>query len=335
MPKRDDPQYIEIENFEEYELTNCIAYEMVIRNDEFTKGKKELSALYNKFHNFSSLCYQNYQKEFNKIYKNNKFYTSREEEHNAYMEEFNKYMDSEFKDETEYCKEWKRLEKIWEKLLMQFEYNFGLIFFTESDFKNNKKRHQLNHGLLESYVHATNKKTGESFYLDKSSNVNEVVYGVKKITEIKGESFSNIVMARPRLKFPNMKQTFIELNMALSLKEKRAYLNKIQKIFDEQPEIIKTAFDIFEDELNISSNKKNILSNTEKIADMFFLYDYLKEDNTKGRKDDASSEISRYYQDIKKKENKFTDKTRGVFYGKAVEYIDKKRFKELIIGQSS
>lgn len=41
MPKRSDPQYIEIENFKDYELTNCIAYEMAIRNPEFIKFRKE------------------------------------------------------------------------------------------------------------------------------------------------------------------------------------------------------------------------------------------------------------------------------------------------------
>ena len=34
LPKRKDPIYTEIEQFEEYEFTNCIAYEMAIRNNE-------------------------------------------------------------------------------------------------------------------------------------------------------------------------------------------------------------------------------------------------------------------------------------------------------------
>ncbi len=32
--KRTDDIYVEIENFQDYELTNNIAYEMIIRNDE-------------------------------------------------------------------------------------------------------------------------------------------------------------------------------------------------------------------------------------------------------------------------------------------------------------
>lgn len=32
--KRTDNIYVEIENFQDYELTNNIAYEMLIRNDE-------------------------------------------------------------------------------------------------------------------------------------------------------------------------------------------------------------------------------------------------------------------------------------------------------------
>jgi len=34
LPKRDDNVYKEIEAFEDYEYTNCIAFEMAIRNDE-------------------------------------------------------------------------------------------------------------------------------------------------------------------------------------------------------------------------------------------------------------------------------------------------------------
>lgn len=34
LPIRSDDIYLEIENFQDYELTNCIAYEMAIRNDE-------------------------------------------------------------------------------------------------------------------------------------------------------------------------------------------------------------------------------------------------------------------------------------------------------------
>jgi len=33
LPKRDDTIYKEIESFEDYELTQCITYEMAIRND--------------------------------------------------------------------------------------------------------------------------------------------------------------------------------------------------------------------------------------------------------------------------------------------------------------
>jgi len=37
--KRDDAIYKEIEEFKDYELTQCIAYEMMIRNDEFKKDR--------------------------------------------------------------------------------------------------------------------------------------------------------------------------------------------------------------------------------------------------------------------------------------------------------
>jgi hypothetical protein len=39
LPLIDDPRYKTIRNYKEYEFTNCIAYEMVIRTDEFLKYK--------------------------------------------------------------------------------------------------------------------------------------------------------------------------------------------------------------------------------------------------------------------------------------------------------
>lgn len=42
LPQRDDSNYKEIEEFQDYELTNCIAYEMAIRNEN-------ISALVNKY----------------------------------------------------------------------------------------------------------------------------------------------------------------------------------------------------------------------------------------------------------------------------------------------
>ena len=37
LPQRDDLIYKEIEEFQDYELTNCIAYEMAIRNKDAAK----------------------------------------------------------------------------------------------------------------------------------------------------------------------------------------------------------------------------------------------------------------------------------------------------------
>lgn len=40
LPQRDDLIYKEIEEFQDYELTNCIAYEMIIRDSEYIKKIK-------------------------------------------------------------------------------------------------------------------------------------------------------------------------------------------------------------------------------------------------------------------------------------------------------
>ena len=37
LPNRADEKYTRIENYEDYEFTHCIAYEMAIRNEEDIK----------------------------------------------------------------------------------------------------------------------------------------------------------------------------------------------------------------------------------------------------------------------------------------------------------
>lgn len=46
LPKRSDSIYEEIEQFKDYEFTNCIAYEMAIRNEEVKNIKKQINDLF-------------------------------------------------------------------------------------------------------------------------------------------------------------------------------------------------------------------------------------------------------------------------------------------------
>ena len=45
LPKRSDSIYKEIEEFEDYEYSNCIAYEMAIRNKEVKRLIKVLNKM--------------------------------------------------------------------------------------------------------------------------------------------------------------------------------------------------------------------------------------------------------------------------------------------------
>ena len=61
LPQRDDLIYKEIEEFQEYELTNCVAYEMMIRNNEFEKKYEELNYYYNNI----KIILQQFMKKYN------------------------------------------------------------------------------------------------------------------------------------------------------------------------------------------------------------------------------------------------------------------------------
>ena len=78
LPQRDDLIYKEIEEFQDYELTNCIAYEMMIRNKD---AAEELKNSYDKkywddFDNEEHTnIYNQYKKELDNLFKiiENKF----------------------------------------------------------------------------------------------------------------------------------------------------------------------------------------------------------------------------------------------------------------------
>jgi hypothetical protein len=61
LPQRDDLIYKEIEEFQDYELTNCVAYEMMIRNNEFEKKYEELNYYYNNI----KIILQQFMKKYN------------------------------------------------------------------------------------------------------------------------------------------------------------------------------------------------------------------------------------------------------------------------------
>lgn len=67
LPKRSHDIYQEIESFEDYELTQCVAYEMAIRNDDNLKAIEEVVQYYNENNEDISKKYQTIQEKVNRI----------------------------------------------------------------------------------------------------------------------------------------------------------------------------------------------------------------------------------------------------------------------------
>jgi len=55
LPKRSDAIYQEIESFEEYELTQCVAYEMAVRNKNNLKAIEEVVEFYNQYKEYLAI----------------------------------------------------------------------------------------------------------------------------------------------------------------------------------------------------------------------------------------------------------------------------------------
>jgi len=334
MPKRNDPKYIDIENFKDYELTNCIAYEMVIRNDEFIKTKKELFALAKKLDHLLLLRNKNSQKEFNEIFprllKNmgQQWFKSEEELNDLYLFMFKTYSSSkDIKYKTSYCKDIEELQISYTNKLNEAKEKFGLVI-NKGTLSLDKKISVRKQGELESWVHGIEKHTGKHVGLYEDGR--HKVHGIKTKDDIRDSiSFTELIYSRPKLEFPNMKSTHIKVNLALPPNELELYIQEIKRQFDKDQSIIKTASEIFGREYILNEDTKDILVSGHARADMFYVYDSLKLGFTQRA---IQNEVYNYYQDIGNQTRTLSDRALRKYKKIANSMIDNRGFKELLTG---
>lgn len=292
LPKRDDAIYKEIESFEDYEFTNCVAYEMMIRNPQFLKDREYLKT------ELISLFHQD------KITKDDLW---------------------KFSDEKDY----------------------GVSFFDMAHTDN------LNRGFFTPNTITTEVLINGQNYLNIE----------KKETDLL-ETKINVHLSRPKLRFRQTKRAVLKLNFALPKEELIAYIEKIKDEYDKDNSLIKSSLELLGKEFEKTKSKK---INKSKIADKFFIYDYvtvmqeqIKEDNEfkyeeyneqiqeinsnpyitpKDRKIQLK-ELKREFEEntnIRKNEifediEKFTSATTKRYYYDIKPFIDDFKYKELITG---
>ena len=356
--KRSDNQYVEVEEFSDYELTQCIAYEMVIRDRHYKRVADEVVVYYKD--NQKSIDY--------------------------YLFNDNQYADNidllQLEKGSKNFKElMSRVHEISHILYMVYEYimpiseqyqdtRLGVEFWEvinilSQDLKPNEEKLEQGKGVL---VHQKDmgeiqliKKINRKGYsmdivlsscdeessMEDGSEIRTIDNYAKFIEEEDSLGRSRITIEenfkRPLVRVDEHKtiNPEITLNLNRPLNELIACITHIKKDIDKH-NLIQLPIELLGTELkrgdNLVCNEKGekcfdprgILSKQQKMADMFYIYDCIKEGYSQTK---IRNEVYNYYAD-KGLNISLDPATLRKYRDIAKEYIENKKYKEMITGIS-
>ena len=314
LPQRDDLIYKEIEEFQDYELTNCVAYEMAIRNKEFKNLLNDVELIRKNYFKVAKMYAETKTAKYN--------LKTSEDVINIVKDKIDDFM--EF-----------RKNKIRDKLSEIYK-KFGLALF---DTTNNsvlddiKDVHFRTKGSLQNMLEFKEEnKDGQLEFLSTNYNLKldlpkEVSRKeVSRIEYVKNNLM--IVTSRPKIDSDKSHIIEMKLNLNLPKEELIAYLSKIKDDFDKDNSIIKTPLELLGETLEKSDNKKTPKKPKAFVyADLFYIYDYWKYEKTQGKTDKDIFVALEVENNVHYKEDmlrKIRDKMKY--------FIDDLGYKELITG---
>ncbi|WP_323593677.1 hypothetical protein [Aliarcobacter butzleri] len=309
LPQRDDLIYKEIEEFQDYELTNCVAYEMAIRNKEFKNLLNDVELIRKNYFKVAKMYAETKTAKYN--------LKTSEDVINIVKDKIDDFM--EF-----------RKNKIRDKLSEIYK-KFGLALF---DTTNNsvlddiKDVHFRTKGSLQNMLEFKEEnKDGQLEFLSTNYNLKlDLPKEVSRIEYVKNNLM--IVTSRPKIDSDKSHIIEMKLNLNLPKEELIAYLSKIKDDFDKDNSIIKTPLELLGETLEKSDNKKTPKKPKAFVyADWFYIYDYWKYEKTQGKTDKDIFVALEVENNVPYKEDmirKIRDKMKY--------FIDDLGYKELITG---
>lgn len=358
IPDRNSEIYTNVEKFKRYEHTNCIAYEMAIRNKENINSiknflRKHISKSFNKkyadiFCELEMNC--SYLEELRKAFINyeqlylkypwfndlNEFIDKKKKQfiierdkklHNEINERIKKFTDEIKNKKIEIDEELKEIinhEKqyeIFKKDDNHIAFIDAIIFKKQISNFNDEISSILDIDDEKIYIQETKTKY---FHYDTSYKIKNDSHEILK-REIKPNYERPILIPY----FFNNKVARLEINLALPIEDLNDMVEKLKNEFTYKNNSMLSANEFENKKSTLNDNEiKKILNNPSKVADLLYIYDCLESDMTY---QEIKSKLYSYYNKENKNNNKtFDDKTIKTYKETALEYIEKKRYKELI-----
>lgn len=374
--QRDDPRYKEIESFESYELTPCIAYEMAMRNKEvmrilekldYIKELQErhpyLTIFTGRFLSISDELSNKYKelalKDLNELReilekavdkeKTNKYCPDWYDKFDNSIDgkqmngaQINKYIYGDLNikdDETQLCDDYLRI--------IVTELQNDLV----SNYRVYPDGYVMNYqGADEDYLHEVNNKKFDNIGTTFDGRTNESIQkGFCILQEINqnGNTYTiNHIVPNFERKV-NAEQILIALDLSRPIEEIEAYISHIkitlknsdERIMKLSNELMGGQLEKAADILNMSyinskGTKKTFESRwgsqlQQKFADMFFIYDAV---NAGMKKSAILNNIDTYHDPDNKRKYSFHPDTYSKYLVIAKEYIENKKYLELITG---
>jgi hypothetical protein len=304
LPQRDDLIYKEIEEFQDYELTNCIAYEMAIRNNKNFEKIDNVIKFYEENKDFISYWISE-KKEYDE-----KLFLTGSEKHNIIIEmllNIEILPFSEYEDIISFIDN-RIKNKIYEIIkILNNQYKSDEII-KKFDNANIIYNDLLSSIILSRIIEKEGYKIITELYVedehgfipidknDENSDYKQIetiedfndFYQLEDRENIEVISKIEPIFKRPKLKINKFKINSIigEIDFSLPKEELIAYITKIKDDFDKDNSIIKTPLELVGETLEKSDNKKTPKKPKASVyADCFYIYDYWKYEKALGKTD--------------------------------------------------
>jgi len=367
--------YQEIEEFADYELTQCIAYEMAVRNPKYKQQVDEVVAFYNANKALIDKHIESCNSEHSVFIKedlDNGTFQAAIEKHSILVQQIDAIEVIPF-DGYDHGVGFRQIEIFGKEFYEIIDQLTGRYNPNGTTLQKRGEVELVNQSSLDAIcIYKRQKREGYNIVTEVSAGdeiafvplgeddsrrvetIDEFYQYLNRedcdIADVMPKIFIRENFKRPLIKVDNLKALAAEIELDLSrpLDELVAYITHIKQDIDKNKKVLKAPIELFGEELQKADdilrmctetkNGKEIcfdgrkgITRTQKLADMFFIYDAVKQGAKELR---IRTALSEYYGTIGKKTD-MSDKTFRKYRDIAIDYIEKERYKELITGVKS